>query len=1078
VPSPRLPSESLLQSWPQAMNIAERIAALEPSGASSLSSASGTDRCRAAAQVRLKKWREVSGFAAEDRFTHRISLFGLQDLAQFESLLSTDPSALARERPGWVSDVLSAYGDRLANEREEARYPGDADPLLEPWQRKLNGLVEPIFAKKIQEHGPDVLREATARGRRSDVELILASRPKSMYRYIVGIFVLYMHIAELRSPQSKDFWKHLESFSSREIFCSLLARYPVLARALCEFADRWVRAEALLATRYLTDLSQIAEFCGVEPERFVLSSVSSCLGDPHRGLQTVHLLTSSAGARVVYKPTDCRIFEQLGKFLDWIRTEDSDLGYKIPAAIARRGYGWVEYIDRLPCTSESDFAAFYVRMGSMIATSWILSSSDMHAENMIACGGQPTLLDVETAIGCGAEDARAGRGQDPLFRNMIKSSVLRCGLLPSPALPNGEDLVDLSGVGTRSGQQISLDGWRDAGTIHMRKGRIEVQNQLVACAPYVSDARQACAEDFTEEIADGFLRTCQIFLAKREHLLSDSSPLLGFRECTQRVVFKDTSFYGQLTNDLNHPDLLIDAMDRERYLDHVFADAVSDQEFRKLGQAERSAIDRYDIPYFAFDCNSRALISDDSVLIDNYFPLSPVDALLKRVSAADPAEIRRQIWYVRMSLETLRLNRLDATANWNITCCSDPSEESPSTTVSARAVRLVANQIVALKFEDGATGISWPTVLSTKGANWRVTSGGNSLYAGTMGIALFLAYAGRSFADPLLTSLAHRSIDPVIREILTADTTYDVKIGAYSGIAGYLYGLTCLSIMWNEDYSGLQQKLLRDIRDSAARDPFLDVIGGSAGAGLVIANCLEYLQNRELALEAARACADRILAIRADAGDGLVAPVSEDKPLLTGFGHGAAGLSLACLRLSSLLADPAIMEFSVAAREFEAKHFSAADGGWADLRPDITPGVSRLSTWCNGAAGIGLSRCLAFSSEGNNQPDAVHMMDDICFALRSSRRSGIGNSHCLCHGDLGTMELYMAAGRLDGMTDESEYGQRIAGMVAREVLASGPVCGVAPGVSVPGLMGGLAGIGWGLLRSLDMNVPNVLALTL
>lgn len=1075
--SPPPPPGSLLQSWPGAMNVAERLHLLEAAAAGNPGEL-GTGRSRAAAQIRLKQWREVSGFASEDRFKARLSLFGLQDPAQLEELLGVDPVVLADDTPGWVTDMLSAYevGPQVREYAEPAPPLAQDEPLL-LWQRQLNALAEPIFAGKINEHGTGVLQDADARGRRPDVELILAARPRSMFRYLAGIFVLRMHIAELRNPGARDFDRHVKEFITTENFSSMLARYPVAARVLCEVADRWVRAEVLLARRYLADLDQLAALCGVRPEQFRLASVSPCLGDPHNGYQTVHALTSSTGLRVIYKPTDCRIFERLSHLLDWIHGEDPDLGYRIPAALVGDGYGWIEYVERSSCASEAEFPAFYIRMGSMIAISWLLASTDMHPDNMIACGDQPTLLDLETVIGCSAAaiPAPVVAGQDDLFRAMMKSSVMNCGILPSFTVLDGENPVDLTALGAREGQHVALDAWNDGGTTNMRRERIEGEYPVIACAPYLAGGRQACAEEFAEEIESGFRQTCQLFVGQREYLLSGRSPLAGFRECRQRILFKNTSFYARLGLHLNHPDLLIEAVDRDRYLDNIFASGSGEREFASICQAERAAVDRSDIPHFTVDCGSRALLADNSTLAEDYFQSSPWDALRSRLSAVSPEEVNRQAWYLRMSLESLRLNRSNDPADIDITCCSDlPEQPAPDAVVRA-AVRLLADKVVALRFDGGSDGLCWPTVQSTKGVDRRVTVAGNNLYAGNMGIALFLAHAARYLGDPCLESLARRSLEPVIREILAADPGPAPRIGAHTGLAGYLYGLTCLSRIWGEDYSGLQQKLVRDIRDMAPEDPFVDVLSGSAGAGLVLAACLPYLPDGELVRDAARACADRILAASTHVADGMALPVAKDTPPLTGFAHGAAGYSLALLRLGSLFADSALAGLSAEARGFEALHFSPSQGGWADLRPDVYhPGRPSWS-WCNGAAGIGLSRCLAVLSAGEDLPDATRTMDDIRHALRASRAQGIGNSQCLCHGDLGAAEFHRSASQLDGLADEADYAQRIAGMVAREVLAGRPVCGMAPGVSAPGLMTGHAGIGFGLLRSLDSSIPNVLA---
>jgi lantibiotic modifying enzyme len=220
------------------------------------------------------------------------------------------------------------------------------------------------------------------------------------------VFVLDLHIKELGKSGEANFSEYLEEFSSPESFLRSLARYPVLARVLCDVADRWARAEVLLAERYLSDVAKIASFCRVRPECFRLSSVASCLGDMHRGLQTVHLLEATGGVRIIYKPTDCRVFGQLKRFVEWLRSSDAELAWAVPDALEREGYGWVRYVDCEPCLSDNDLAAFYRRMGSLIASSWMFRSVDLHAENIIASGAYPVVVDAETVLGSRMSDVQ------------------------------------------------------------------------------------------------------------------------------------------------------------------------------------------------------------------------------------------------------------------------------------------------------------------------------------------------------------------------------------------------------------------------------------------------------------------------------------------------------------------------------------------------------------------------------------------------------------------------------------------------------------------------------------------------
>jgi len=100
-----------------------------------------------------------------------------------------------------------------------------------------------------------------------------------------------------------------------------------------------------------------------------------------------------------------------------------------------------------------------------------------------------------------------------------------------------------------------------------------------------------------------------------------------------------------------------------------------------------------------------------------------------------------------------------------------------------------------------------------------------------------------------------------------------------------------------------------------------------------------------------------------------------------------------------------------------------------------------------------------------------HACDD---ALRSAAevtwRFGFVNSHCLCHGNLGNAELFRVLG-------DHDRARRMVGAVANDFRARGIWrCGLPADATTPGLMCGLAGIGYGLLRQIDPLVPNILLL--
>jgi len=83
----------------------------------------------------------------------------------------------------------------------------------------------------------------------------------------------------------------------------------------------------------------------------------------------------------------------------------------------------------------------------------------------------------------------------------------------------------------------------------------------------------------------------------------------------------------------------------------------------------------------------------------------------------------------------------------------------------------------------------------------------------------------------------------------------------------------------------------------------------------------------------------------------------------------------------------------------------------------------------------------------------------------------------LCHGDLGNLDfLIQAADFLEDVELRVQVDQRAAS-VLESMKQYGWLCGVPFGVETPGLMTGLAGIGYGLLRLVEpARVPSVLVL--
>jgi lantibiotic modifying enzyme len=194
---------------------------------------------------------------------------------------------------------------------------------------------------------------------------------------------------------------------------------------------------------------------------------------------------------------------------------------------------------------------------------------------------------------------------------------------------------------------------------------------------------------------------------------------------------------------------------------------------------------------------------------------------------------------------------------------------------------------------------------------------------------------------------------------------------------------------------------------------------------------------------------------------------------LSGFAHGAAGIAWALLKLAGVTGEDRFHQAALGGIAYERSLFSREAGNWLDLRDHLQSGQDVFSTaWCHGAPGIGLARLSTL-----DRLDDAEVRAEIDAALRTTAASGPGGNHSLCHGQLGNLEVFLQASLMRYGPEWSGQVNRFAGFALESIRQNGWRCGNPVAVESPGLMPGLAGIGYGLLRLAEPErVPSVLLL--
>ena len=541
-----------------------------------------------------------------------------------------------------------------------------------------------------------------------------------------------------------------------------------------------------------------------------------------------------------------------------------------------------------------------------------------------------------------------------------------------------------------------------------------------------------------------------------------------------RHIVRATQRYALLLQESVHPDFLREGLERDKVLDNLWAEASMVSTLRRLVPSEHADLRLGDIPLFTTRPGQRHLWSSTGECIRDYFARDSLSEVRERLARMDEKDCAWQVSLIRKSMVSLDKGRGSARPAARL---SPPTSLPPASREDCLAAAVSLGEELAAKAIRGRTDVSWIGMgLEDLGQwRWSLSPLGTDLYEGVGGVSLFLAYLARETGRADFEQLARAGLES-IRDAWRNPDPNDAGVGAYVGRTSSAYVLAHLSALWNqpelldEVLAGLPA--LEPLIDADTR---LDLLSGSAGCALVLLGLHARTGDSRL-LDAARRCGERLLVTAQpcpEGGVGWKGPAGS-RPL-SGFSHGAAGIAYALLELASATGDTRYRELAHQALTYERALFVPERGNWRDLRETeaAEEAAGFMVTWCHGAPGIALGRLRSLRHLERGEVRA-----ELEAALTTTLREGFGGSHCLCHGDVGNLEPLYMAGEVLG---EPRWSRRAGargphpppGTCARLAVRT------APGYRDPGLLMGLAGIGYGLLRlAAPERVPSVLTLAM
>jgi type 2 lantibiotic biosynthesis protein LanM len=897
--------------------------------------------------------------------------------------------------------------------------------------------------------------------------------------HLLRVLLVELHAArdagDLVGEDSESRWKHfLELASGPAFWFELAGHYPCLLPRVHEIVTNRCAAVLMFAQRWGRDRHAASDL--LDGPSGALKKLEFDAGDSHRGGQSV-VIVHCDGGKLLYKPRDLHVDTVLAAFIARLATKHPEgLFTRVPRAIARRDYGWAEFIPHRYADDAAELADFYVGLGQWLALLRLLGGSDMHGQNLIAHGPYPVVVDCETLFTPRPTPIPTGYGQaTDRALAWVSGSVLATGLLPSRGSGLGWRGVDVSAAGALSQEQPMMRqlGIANAGTDQARLSEIWVPAPVMQNHPSAEPA----LVDHWPQILSAFDRL-NVTLRRLDRDGGLNQWFTEFGPCRIRVVPRPTETYGELARMLWHPVSLhnearatLQASDLlARMASHV-ATAPGDPE---IIAAELADLKAGDIPFFtAVACEGRL---DGPRGTRWRAPEDLVGATLAHWRTADLAQERH---VAHAALASAYVNDglwAGVTSLWPAQADGTRLDERRRAQASAIMQDILERAIMG---EDGS--VAWIAPVFSPGIGWTVLPLAHDLYDGLSGIAVltaaYLHEVGARRADPVEgVGALHEAI--LLSLTLAEDRHERVRAeriapaplppGLYAGIGGLIWTWLVLEKLGQDRGLGVVRAcaLARLLPASLAASTTDDVLSGVAGAIMPLLLLAERTGDQHY-LDQAREAGDQLAASAVRDSGTAHWPHAQWPQGLGGFAHGASGIAWALTCLADATDWEGFRTLAKEALAFEDSLFDDDAQNWRDLRAQSQTTFS--TTWCNGAVGIGLATLsMDPMLAGPSTPRLLRQ------AVNATWRDGIGINHCACHGDASALEFLDAAIRAGigprGVDCDDVLAHWLTGMEEH-----GLHFGIAPGVFSPSLMAGAGGIAYQLLRAHpDSSLPSIL----
>ena len=793
-------------------------------------------------------------------------------------------------------------------------------------------------------------------------------------------------------------------------------------------------------------------------------------GDQHNHGRVVVILTVNKSEKLVYKPHSLENDRILTGLIQWLnQTGELSAPMRHLRVLSRSTYGWQEFVSNRACESEEEAELYMYRLGTVTFLAFLCSCCDLHYENLIANGDAPILIDTETLFANRYYLKKYHLENIDSWKQFLMHSVFLTGLIPVDILP-GDSFEREIGNGILTGlsaqkKPLTIQTVLRPGTDEMGFSEKEialgeaVHNNL----PYFA-GRPLHAGEYIETISKGFQDAYHATLNHRMSLLELVCSGF-FAKGVYRQIIRSTELYGKYLSASCHPSYLESKEARMA----VFGKLKGKRDYYSpehecLVQSEIRQLMQGDIPYFYTTFSSRALLSPDGCVAENFYHHSIEEEFLAAVNNLSEADCFRQLFCLRRALT----EHLDQKARFYPIQPSVFDAPDPISRIAG-----MTDWIISLReyyFRIPQEDTEFPLYLSNVPGRDAVLLKPEPaiLYSGIGSTLFYFQYTtvrkrGHKLFEAMLRSVS--SPDSPLRSPLLLSGA-DRSIGVFDGQGSALY-LSLYLYRAAKDAKYLHaaelicRRMLLLVKEN--REVW-DVMSGHAGVIICCLNAWHKLPDLDVLRSLAETCGEMLF-------EAYSTGILMEQ---TGFAHGYAGISTAFLMLSGVNGSEAYYAAGLELMRWESAQYDPGQKGWKTMDGSR----DGMNAWCYGAPGILIARELARPYlKDADRPLAERDIEHALSCTGEAVRSG-DIRPLLCHGLPGNLSALQWYAKRAGDSSASRTADQGLTRLLQMLQRKGILMHDATNTLQISFMDGLCGLGYYLLQQLQPDIPTVLALEL